>query len=49
MAGKRLLGGHFPVAMAPEALLPGRAPTLPGNIKANSKRLFHHISSAGES
>ena len=34
------------MAMAPEALHPGRAPTLPGNVKATSTRLFCCVSSA---
>ena len=49
MAGKGLLGIHFTVAMDPEALHPGRAPTLPGKVKATSTWLFCFISSAGES
>ena len=32
-AGMCLLGGHDSVAMAPEALCPGRAPTLTGKSK----------------
>ena len=36
------------MAMAPEALHPGRAPTLPGNIKAISTQLFWLGCSTGE-
>ena len=48
-AGKVWLRGHFSAAMAPEALHPGRDPTLPGEVKATSKQLFSHVSSAGGS
>ena len=48
-AAKVWLRGHFSAAMAPEALHPGRDPTLPGEVKATSKQLFYHISSAGGS
>ena len=48
MPRKHLPGGHFPVAMAPEALHPGKAPTLPWKIKVTSKCLFHYVSSEGD-
>ena len=49
IAGKGLFGGHFSTAKASEALGLETAPTLPGNVKATSKRLFLHVSCAGES
>ena len=44
-AGMRLLGGRDSVAMTPEALCPGRAPTLTGK----SKQLPSCFTSSGQS
>ena len=43
MAEKHWLAGHFSVAMAPEDLHPGRAPSLPRKVKAVSKQLLHRF------
>ena len=46
-AGMRLLGGRDSVAMTPEALCPGRAPTLTG--KSNNFQVSQLFTSSGQS